>query len=92
MLEVVRAIRAKVGHDFHLQMKISAQEFDDALAIFNIGPSGNTLAESVQVCKWLVEAGVDAHPRLHRQLLPAPAQPGGLGPAGRGPGRAATTR
>src|SRR5919108_1594586 len=42
VLDVVRAIRAKVGNDFHLQMKISATEYDDALALFGRGPSGNT--------------------------------------------------
>jgi len=77
VLDVVRAIRAKVGHDFHLQMKISAREFDDALAIFNIGPSGNTLDESVQVCKWLVEAGVDAIHVSSGSFFPHPRNPCG---------------
>src|ERR671913_2297582 len=44
VLEVVRAIRARVGHDFHLQMKISAEDLDDAIAFLGMGPSGNTLA------------------------------------------------
>ncbi len=77
VLEVVRAIRAKVGHDFHLQMKISAQEFDDALAVFNFGPSGNTLEESIQVCKWLVEAGVDAIHVSSGSFFPHPRNPAG---------------
>ena len=77
VLEVVRAIRARVGHDFHLQMKISAQEFDDALAPFGHGPSGNTLAESVQVCKWLVEAGVDAIHVSTGSFFPHPRNPAG---------------
>ena len=76
-LEVVRAIRAKVGNDFHLQFKISAQDFDDALSLFNIGPSGNTLAESVQVCKWLVEAGVDALHVSTGSFFPHPRNPCG---------------
>ena len=76
-LEVVRAIRAKVGNDFHLQYKISAQEFDDALSLFNIGPSGNTLAESVQVCKWLQEAGVDAIHVSTGSFFPHPRNPCG---------------
>ena len=29
--EIVQAIRARVGRDFHLQMKISATEFNNAL-------------------------------------------------------------
>jgi 2,4-dienoyl-CoA reductase-like NADH-dependent reductase (Old Yellow Enzyme family) len=76
-LEVLRAIRAKVGNDFHLQYKISAQEFDDALQLFNIGPSGNTLAESVQVCKWLQEAGVDAIHVSTGSFFPHPRNPCG---------------
>src|SRR5215218_5276238 len=60
VLDIVKAVRATVGRDFHFQMKISAQEFSDALSPLHIGSSGNTLEESIQVCKWLVEAGIDA--------------------------------
>ena len=77
VLEVVRAIRAGVGHDFHLQMKISAQEFDDVLAPFGRGPSGNTLEESIRVCKWLVEAGVDALHVSTGSFFPHPRNPAG---------------
>jgi 2,4-dienoyl-CoA reductase-like NADH-dependent reductase (Old Yellow Enzyme family) len=76
-LEVVRAIRAKVGNDFHLQYKISSQDFDDALTLFNMGPSGNTLEESVQVCKWLEEAGVDAIHVSTGSYFPHPRNPCG---------------
>jgi 2,4-dienoyl-CoA reductase (NADPH2) len=76
-LDVVRAIRARVGRDFHLQMKISAQEHDDALAFLGIGPSGNSLAESVQVCTWLVEAGVDAIHVSTGSFFPHPRNPAG---------------
>ena len=77
VLEVVRAIRKKVGDDFHLQMKISVQENCDAVSFFNIGPSGNTAAESVQVCKWLVEAGVDAIHASTGGFFPHPQNPAG---------------
>ena len=77
VLEVVRAIRATVGHDFHLQMKISAQDFDDALAFLGMGPSGNTLAESVQVAQWLVDAGVDALHVSTGSFFPHPRNPAG---------------
>ncbi len=77
VLDVVRAIRARVGRDFHLQMKISAQDFDDVLAPFGHGPSGNTLEESVQVCKWLVEAGVDAIHVSTGSFFPHPRNPAG---------------
>ena len=42
--EIVQAIRARVGRDFHLQMKISATEFNDAL-LPDEGP-GNTIDDS----------------------------------------------
>ena len=77
VLDVVRAIRARVGSDFHLQMKISAAEHDDALAFFGIGPAGNTLDDSVQVCKWLVEAGVDAIHVSTGSFFPHPRNPAG---------------
>src|SRR5687767_4600944 len=77
VLDVVRAIRARVGDDFHLQMKISAQEHDDALAFLGIGPSGNTLDESVQVCRWLVGAGVDAIHVSTGSFFPHPHNPAG---------------
>jgi len=77
VLDIVRAIRARVGRDFHLQMKISAQEFDDALALFGRGPSGNTLDESVQVCRWLVDAGVDAIHVSTGSFFPHPRNPAG---------------
>jgi 2,4-dienoyl-CoA reductase (NADPH2) len=76
-IEVIRAIRAKVGNDFHVQYKISAQDFDDALSLFNFGPSGNTLAESVQVSKWLQEAGADAIHVSTGSFFPHPRNPCG---------------
>ncbi len=72
--EIVRAIRAKVGPDFHLQMKISATEFADAL---EGRKKGNTLQESIQVCKWLVEDGVDAIHVSTGAAFPHPKNPAG---------------
>src|SRR5215216_3537720 len=60
VIEIVKAIRARVGKDFHLQMKISATEYNDALIFVRAEPSGNTIDDSVKVAQWLVEAGVDA--------------------------------
>jgi 2,4-dienoyl-CoA reductase-like NADH-dependent reductase (Old Yellow Enzyme family) len=75
---IVRAIRKRVGADFHLQMKISVQEHNDAVAFFGIGPSGNTAEESVQVCKWLVAAGVDAIHVSTGSFFPHPRNPAGV--------------
>src|SRR6188472_2177478 len=43
VVEIVKAIRAKVGSDFHLQMKISAVDYNNALLKFE--KPGNTLQE-----------------------------------------------
>ncbi len=56
--EVVAAIRAEVGNDFHLQVKISARDLNNAF--FPWEKRGNTLAETLEVCRWLEEDGVDA--------------------------------
>jgi 2,4-dienoyl-CoA reductase-like NADH-dependent reductase (Old Yellow Enzyme family) len=77
VLDIVRAIRARVGDDFHLQMKISATEYNDALAFAGRERPGNTIAESVQVCKWLVEAGVDAIHVSTGSFFPHPRNPKG---------------
>ena len=78
VLDIVRAIRAEVGRDFHLQMKISAEDHNDAVAFFGKGPSGNTVEDAIQVCKWLVEAGVDAIHVSTGSFFPHPRNPAGI--------------
>jgi 2,4-dienoyl-CoA reductase (NADPH2) len=78
VIEIVEAIRRRVGADFHLQMKISVREHNDAVAFFNRGPSGNTVEESLQVCRWLVEAGVDAIHVSTGSFFPHPRNPAGI--------------
>jgi 2,4-dienoyl-CoA reductase-like NADH-dependent reductase (Old Yellow Enzyme family) len=75
VIEVVKAIRARVGSDFHLQMKISAVEHNNALLKFE--KPGNTLGESVQVCKWLIDAGVDSIHVSTGSSFPHPRNPAG---------------
>ncbi len=77
VLDVVKAIRARVGNDFHLQMKISAMDHDDALALFGRGPSGNTVDDAVKVCQWLEAAGVDAIHVSIGSFFPHPRNPAG---------------
>jgi len=77
VLDIVKAVRAKVGNDFHFQMKISAQEYADALTPLHLGSSGNTLEESIQVCKWLVEAGIDSLHVSTGASFPHPRNPCG---------------
>jgi len=73
--EIVRAIRGRVGRDFHLQMKISATEFNDALLPDE--KPGNTIQDSIQVCKWLKEDGVDAIHVSSGSAFPHPKNPAG---------------
>src|SRR5215211_126004 len=55
-LEVVRAVRAEVGADYFLGFKLSVHERMNELLPWL--ESGNSLEESLQVCRWLEEAGV----------------------------------
>jgi 2,4-dienoyl-CoA reductase (NADPH2) len=73
--EIVQAIRARVGRDFHLQMKISATEFNDAL--ISEEKPGNTIEDSTQVCQWLKEDGVDAIVVSSGSSFPHPKNPAG---------------
>ena len=78
-LEVVRAVRAEVGSDYFLGFKISVRE-----RMREILPwlrEENTVDESLQVCKWLEEAGVDC---IHVSVggeFPHPRNPAGDFPA-----------
>jgi 2,4-dienoyl-CoA reductase-like NADH-dependent reductase (Old Yellow Enzyme family) len=75
LLEVVRAVRASVGDDFHVQVKISATERADAFLFWL--RRGNTIADSVQVCQWLEEAGADAIHVSSGSTFPHPLNPAG---------------
>jgi 2,4-dienoyl-CoA reductase-like NADH-dependent reductase (Old Yellow Enzyme family) len=77
-LEVVRAIRAAVGDDFHVQFKISA--VDDNNATFPWAAKGTTLEDSIQVCRWLEEAGVDGFHISAGNSFPHPRNPAGSFP------------
>src|SRR3954466_12174413 len=73
--EIVQAIRARVGRDFHLQMKIRATEYNNALLPDE--KPGNTVEDSMQVCQWLKEDGVDAIHVSSGSAFPHPKNPAG---------------
>lgn len=75
VLDIVRAIREEVGRDFHLQVKISGTDYNRAL--FPWERKGNTIEDSIQVCKWLEEAGVDAIHASTGSMFPHPRNPAG---------------
>src|SRR5215470_121459 len=74
LLDVIQAIRAKVGGKFHLQVKISAIDHN------NVVPwekKGNTIADSVKVAQWCEAAGADAIHVSTGSLFPHPLNPPG---------------
>jgi 2,4-dienoyl-CoA reductase (NADPH2) len=79
LLEVIRAVRQEVGNDFHFQAKLNAVDAGDAL--FPWEPKGNTLEESIQICKWAEEAGLDAIHVSIGHIFPHPQLPSGGFPA-----------
>jgi 2,4-dienoyl-CoA reductase (NADPH2) len=77
LLEIIQAIRKEVGTDYHLQAKLNAVDFGDALYPWE--KKGNTLEEGIQVAQWAEEAGVDAIHVSIGSIFPHPLlPPGGL--------------
>jgi 2,4-dienoyl-CoA reductase (NADPH2) len=78
-LEVVRAIREQVGPDYCLGFKISIEEvLNEMLPWLR---RGNSAEESLQVCRWLEEAGVDYLHISSGAGFPHPRNPVGDFPA-----------
>jgi 2,4-dienoyl-CoA reductase-like NADH-dependent reductase (Old Yellow Enzyme family) len=77
-LQIVRAIRAQVGSDFYVGFKISVDECMNE--VFPWLRRGNTPADSIQICKWLEEAGVDAIHITAGAAFPHPRNPPGMMP------------
>jgi len=77
VIEIVKAIRKRVGNDFHLQMKISATEHNNDLLFLKFDGKGNTVDDSIQVCRWLVDAGIDSVHVSTGSSFPHPKNPAG---------------
>jgi len=77
LLEVIAAVRAEVGRDFHLQIKLSAVDRCD---IVPWDKAGNTLADTTQVARWCEEAGADALHVSIGSFFPHPLNPPGALP------------
>jgi len=74
LLEVIRAIRDRVGPDFHLQVKLGAVDNN------NVVPwekKGNTLADAVQIAQWCEAVGADAIHVSSGSSFPHPLNPPG---------------
>ncbi|HEY0405801.1 MAG TPA: NADH:flavin oxidoreductase [Pyrinomonadaceae bacterium] len=78
LLEVIQAIRREVGDDFHLQVKLNGIDYNNAAFFWE--KRGNVIEDSIEICKLIEAAGVDAihvsggssfpHPRNPRGGLP----------------------
>jgi 2,4-dienoyl-CoA reductase (NADPH2) len=71
---VIRAIRAEVGRDFHLQVKLSAIDRNNVIPWEG---RGNTLADTIEVARWCEAAGADAIHVSTGSLFPHPRNPPG---------------
>lgn len=78
LLEVIRAVRAEVGDDFHFQAKLSAVDYGNA--IFPWQPKGNKVEDTVQVARWAEQAGIDALHVSAGNMFPHPRNPAGTFP------------
>ncbi len=78
VLEIVREIRRQVGTDFHLQMKISAEDFNNAVIPYE--RPGNHIEDTVQICQWLEKEDVDAIHVSVGSIFPHPMNPPGTFP------------
>jgi 2,4-dienoyl-CoA reductase-like NADH-dependent reductase (Old Yellow Enzyme family) len=73
--EIMQAVRREVGHDYHFQVKISAEDRNNALIPWE--KKGNTIEDSIQVCKWVEQEGADALHISMGSTFPHPLNPPG---------------
>jgi len=73
--EIIREVRAAVGADFHLQVKISAVDYADEPLFWQ--KKGNTLDEGVQVARLIEAEGADAIHVSTGSMFPHPRNPPG---------------
>ncbi len=77
LLEVVAAVRGKVGGDFFLGVKMNAQDNHNAGTFPLDWKSGNEVPDAVQIARWLEAAGVDAIHVSTGSTFPHPNNPAG---------------
>jgi 2,4-dienoyl-CoA reductase-like NADH-dependent reductase (Old Yellow Enzyme family) len=75
LIEVVQAVRTQAGHDFHLQVKLSGNDHNGAFLPWL--RKGNTIEDTVQVARWVEEAGADGIHVSVGSFFPHPLNPAG---------------
>lgn len=73
--EIMQAVRREVGDDWHFQVKISAEDRNNALIFWE--KKGNKIEDSIQICKWVEELGADALHISMGSTFPHPLNPPG---------------
>jgi 2,4-dienoyl-CoA reductase-like NADH-dependent reductase (Old Yellow Enzyme family) len=76
-LEVLKAVRAAVGRDFFVSMKLSGRDEHNANTAPFVRKIGNTLADTMELSRWLAEAGLDAIHLSQGDSFPHPLVPAG---------------
>jgi 2,4-dienoyl-CoA reductase-like NADH-dependent reductase (Old Yellow Enzyme family) len=76
-LEVLQAVRAEVGRDFFVSMKLSGRDEHNAYTAPLVRPVGNTLADTMELSRWLADAGLDAIHLSQGDSFPHPLIPAG---------------
>ncbi|MGF1550739.1 MAG: NADH:flavin oxidoreductase [Sphingomonadaceae bacterium] len=80
LLEVIAAIRDRVGRDFHLQVKLNGADHNNVLPWER--HRGNTLREQIEVARWCEQAGADGIHVSTGSSFPHPLNPPGELPIG----------
>lgn len=75
LLDVIAAIRAEVGHDFHLQVKFSAVDHNNAPLFWQ--KKGNTIEDGIKIAQLVEAAGADALHISTGSMFPHPRNPPG---------------
>ena len=79
-LEVLAAVRAEVGRDFFVSMKLSGRDQHNAFTAPMNRILGNTIDDTMKVSRWLAEVGLDAIHLSQGDSFPHPLIPAGLLP------------
>lgn len=74
LLEVIAAIRARVGSGFHLQVKLGGVDHNNVIPFEK---AGNTIPDAVQIARWCEAAGVDGIHVSSGSSFPHPLNPPG---------------
>jgi 2,4-dienoyl-CoA reductase (NADPH2) len=77
LLEVVRAIRERVGDDYFLAVKLNARDNHNAATFPLQWKRGNTLEDAVRIAQWVERAGADAIHVSTGSTFPHPHNPAG---------------